>query len=75
MVGAGRRWERQAAGLIRATGNANDRSSHVQVRGLRVRDACLDVTFTQSGVPGQAAHVTIETRGDDAALDVRITDA
>jgi len=27
MVGAGRRWERQAAGLIRATGNANDRSS------------------------------------------------
>ena len=48
---------------------------HVQVRGLRVRDACLDVTFTQSGVPGQAAHVTIETRGDDAALDVRITDA
>jgi len=33
MVGAGRRWERQAAGLIRATGNANDRSSAI-VRDL-----------------------------------------
>jgi len=42
MVGAGRRWERQAAGLIRATGNANDRSSAAPDRldalGERVAD-------------------------------------
>ena len=47
----------------------------VRVRGLRVRDARLDVTFTQPGGPSQPAHVTVEKRGGGAALDVRITDA